>query len=86
MTRDTDPAIQDSGSVTHDSSLSTQDDPYLALSRTDWAKLSPDSYTCILCGMLAMLDDDDLLQTCHHDNTCLLLTCIAGKLFQSIHR
>lgn len=77
--------LRDTGSATHDTSSLIQDICF-PLNGTNWVKLSPVSYTCILCGMLAMLDATDLLEKCCHDNTCVLLTCIADKLFENIHR
>ena len=92
VTQDTDSVTQDIGSVTQDTDSVTQDtdsvtqDYHRVLSATDWTQLSPGSYTCVLSGMLAMLDSTDLLETCCHDNMFILLTCIAGRLFENVHR
>ena len=86
VTQDTGSVTQVTGSVTVTGLVAVSSDYRRVLSATNWTQLSPGSYTCVLSGMLAMLDSVDLLETCCHDNLCILLTCIAGRLFENLHR
>jgi len=72
--------------VTATGRVAVSSDYRCVLSATNWTQLSPGSYTCVLSGMLAMLDSVDLLEMCCHDNMCILLTCIADRLFENVHR